>query len=137
LVVGKNGHKLIAAGSEIAPQPAYFSTKPAEAFEGRAITSMEGRGTLANTGRRVPVKKLADELSNALSTFVDDRTGLSGDYYWGFTFQQPDYIPSGPLEMAPSVFDAVRDSLGLTLEKARRPVEFLIVDHMEKLPSDN
>lgn len=137
LVVGKNGHKLTAAGSEIPPQPAYFSIKPPEVFEGRVITSMEGRGITANTGRRVPVQKLADELSNVLSTFVDDRTGLPGDYYWGFTFQQPDYLPSGALELAPSVFDAIRDSLGLTLEKAKRPVEFLVVDHLEKLPTDN
>jgi uncharacterized protein (TIGR03435 family) len=137
LVVGKNGHKLLSAGNEIAPPPAYFGTKPMETFEGRVVNSMEGRGISAMTGRRVPVQKLADVLSNALSTFVDDKTGLPGDYYWGFIFQQPGYLPSGALDMAPSMFDALRESLGLSLEKARRAVEFLIVDHMEKLPTDN
>lgn len=137
LVVGKNGPKLTAAGNEIAPQPIYLSTKAADTFEGRAMTSMEGLGTLAITCRRVPIQKLADELSNALSAFVDDRTGMSGNYYWGFTFQRPGYLPSGAIDLSPSVFDAVQESLGLSLEKARRPVEILVVDHMEKLPTDN
>jgi uncharacterized protein (TIGR03435 family) len=137
LVAGKNGPKIRAAGSEVAPMPPYLSTKPAEAFESRVFTSMEGPGTSAITGRRVPIQKLADELSSALSTFVDDRTGLTGNYYFGFTFQRPDFVPTGTIDLAPSVFDAIQESLGLKLEKSRRTVEFLLVDHLDKLPTDN
>jgi uncharacterized protein (TIGR03435 family) len=32
---------------------------------------------------------------------------------------------------------AVQDQLGLRLEAKRGPVEFLVVDHMEKLPTEN
>jgi uncharacterized protein (TIGR03435 family) len=137
LTVTKNGPKLLAAGSEIAPMPEYFRGKPDEALERRVLRTMEGPGTWAITGRRVPMQKLADELSNALSTFVDDRTGLSGDYYFGFTFQQPNFTPTGAIDLAPSVFEAIQQLLGLKLEKAKRTVEFLVVDHFEKLPTEN
>ena len=82
--------------------PAYFNTKPIDALEQRILSTMEGPGTLAITGRRVPIQKLADELSTALSTFVDDRTGLSGDYYFNFLFQHPDYLARGAIDLAPS-----------------------------------
>ena len=137
LVVGKNGPKIRTARSETASMPAYLGAKPAEAFEGRIFSSMEGPGTSAITGRRVPIQRLADELSGALSAFVDDRTGLSGDYYFGFTFQRPGFAATGAVDLAPSVFDAIQESLGLRLEKARRGVDFLVVDQIHKLPTDN
>jgi uncharacterized protein (TIGR03435 family) len=36
----------------------------------------------------------------------------------------------------PSIFDAVRDQLGLKLEAQRGPVEHFVVDHVER-PSEN
>ena len=73
---------------------------------------------------------------------VLDNTGLSGTYDFELTFEPPQR-PSGAeapgtvtrIE-APSIFDAVQEQLGLKLESKKGPVEFLIVDHVEK-PSAN
>jgi uncharacterized protein (TIGR03435 family) len=136
LVVGKNGPKLktASASGEAPPLPEYFGGKTSAAFEGRIFTSMEGIGTSAVTGRGVSTSQLADELSENLSAFVLDQTGLTGKYYFGFRFQSV----SRPSDQAdsPSIFSAVQDELGLRLDKQKGPVEMLVVDHLEK-PSEN
>ncbi len=135
LVEAKNGPKIKATTPEEAPPlPQYFGGKPSAAFEGRILISMEGRGTSAITGRGVSISQLADMLGETLGTFVLDRTGMTGKYYFGFKFLQV----GGPIEPveAPSVFEVLQDELGLKLEKQKGPVEVLIVDHLAK-PSQN
>jgi uncharacterized protein (TIGR03435 family) len=44
----------------------------------------------------------------------------------------PEVRPNGP-----SLLRALQDQLGLRLEPKKGPVEFLVVDHIEKLPTDN
>jgi uncharacterized protein (TIGR03435 family) len=136
LVVGKNGPKLSTktAAGEAPPLPDYLGGKPSAAFEGRIFTSTEGPGTAAITGRGVSVAQLADELSEEMGVFVSDQTGLGGEYYFGFKFESI-RGPIGPAQSLP-VFSAVQDDLGLKLEKQKRPVEILVVDHVEK-PSEN
>ena len=36
-----------------------------------------------------------------------------------------------------SLFDAINKQLGLKLEKQRRPVPSLVIDHMEEKPTEN
>jgi uncharacterized protein (TIGR03435 family) len=36
-----------------------------------------------------------------------------------------------------TLFDAVNRQLGLKLEKQRRPVPVLVIDHIEEKPTDN
>jgi uncharacterized protein (TIGR03435 family) len=135
LLVAKNGPKLRTAnGGEAPPMPDYWRGRPAAAFEGAIITSGQGPGTLALTGRGVSISKLADEISANLGTFVLDRTGLTGKYYFGFKFQSVAH-PSDEAQAA-SIFSAVSDELGLKLEKQKGPVEVLVVDHFER-PSGN
>ena len=44
--------------------------------------------------------------------------------------------PSDP-NGAISLFDAINKQLGLKLEKQRRPVPSLVIDHMEEKPTEN
>ena len=37
----------------------------------------------------------------------------------------------------PSIADALRDQLGLKLETRRAPLEIIVVDHVEKVPTEN
>ena len=67
-----------------------------------------------------------------LSTAVIDQTGLSGKYYFELRYAWQD-DPNVPY---PNLFGAVRD-LGLRLEKHKGPVEILVVEHIEKLPTEN
>jgi uncharacterized protein (TIGR03435 family) len=44
--------------------------------------------------------------------------------------------PSAPSEGAPSVYDSV-ERYGLKLEPRKAPMEILIVDHIERTPTEN
>ena len=137
LVLAKGGVKLHKASGEPPPMPDYFKKFPVDALNGRVMTTAEGRGIAAITGRGVPVAKLAGELSEMLRTFVVDRTGLAGDYYFGFTFARE--VGAAPAEEfnAPELFDVLQRELGLKLESTKGPVEILVVDRVEKSPTAN
>lgn len=136
LVVARNGPKIkpVAAG-ETPAMPAYLSGKSAEAFSGRILTSAEGKGTSALTGRGVTMAQLVDELSAQLNTLVLDRTGMAGNYYFGFKFLRVGSVPAPDTE-GMTIFDAVQSELGLRLEKQKGTVEVLVVEHLEK-PGEN
>jgi uncharacterized protein (TIGR03435 family) len=138
--VAKNGPKIKAATAlktalkEAPPMPEYLKGGTPADFEGQILVSKEGRGMAAVTGRGVSLSQLADTLSETLSTFVLDRTGITGKYYFGFKFLK-DSAPSDA--EGSTLFIALQEELGLRLKRQKGPVEVLVVDHMEKLPSEN
>jgi uncharacterized protein (TIGR03435 family) len=96
-------------------------------------------------GTRVPMPYLTWWLSQQLQNDgrpVVDETGLSESY--DFTIQFAPQLPPNvsrdmlPPEMQslPSIFDAVKQQLGLKLEAARGPIEYYVIDNVEK-PSAN
>jgi uncharacterized protein (TIGR03435 family) len=125
----------LAADGSIPPMPEYLKRQSAAVFEGAIFVSMEGIGTAAMTGRGVTLARVAETLSGQLKEFVIDETGMTGKYYFGFTFRNLD-SPNGAVESAP-LPDALREQLGLRLERRKGPVEFLIVDRFERTPSEN
>jgi uncharacterized protein (TIGR03435 family) len=74
---------------------------------------------------------------------VVDDTGLAGRYEFDLTFVR-DNAPSADRNVqgvttqpdGPSIFSALQEQLGLKLESRKAPVEFLIIDHIER-PSAN
>lgn len=88
-------------------------------------------------GRNVTAAHIATMLSRQLQRPVIDRTGLTGEYDIQLDFA-PDPAtcggddPSG----APSLFAALQEQLGLRLDSGRGPVEFLVIDRIER-PGDN
>jgi uncharacterized protein (TIGR03435 family) len=73
--------------------------------------------------------RLAEVLGNRADRLVVDRTGLAGTYDFELQFTRDDALgrsdqPAG----ATSLFTALREQLGLKLESARGPVEFLVID---------
>jgi len=82
---------------------------------------------------------------------VLDMTGLKGSWDFTLSFSSVDLTrasaagsgsagasgsPSDP-NGALSLFDAVNKELGLKLEKVRRPVPVLVIDHVEEKPTEN
>jgi uncharacterized protein (TIGR03435 family) len=98
-----------------------------------------GRGKIVGT--RVPMVYLCWWLTQRLQN--DDRpvinkTGLDGNYDFTLAFMPElppgvdrDKIPPELLEL-PSIFDALKQQLGLKLEPQKGPVEYYVIDHVEK-----
>ena len=87
-------------------------------------------------GRKASMARLASYLSLMLMTPVTDETELSGDFdfelIWGFLDGDRPARPTDPSEVSV----ALQEQLGLRLERAKRPIDVLVVDHFEK-PSAN
>jgi uncharacterized protein (TIGR03435 family) len=136
LKVGKSGPKMQEAkdGGPPPPMPAWMGKQVAEAnLDGRVVSMAPSAGVVAITGRRVTMTQLAAALERQAGGFVTDETGLPGKYYLGFEFAKEDHPPDVDL---PTIFPALQD-LGLKLEKRKGPVEVLVVDHVEKAPTEN
>ena len=76
---------------------------------------------------------LAAMLQQVMGEPVADETGLAGSYDIDLHFK-PDVESDSPL---PSVFTAVKESLGLELRARRIPVKWLVVDHVDHAPTAN
>ena len=92
------------------------------------------------TGERVPMPYFAWFLSQQLNQPVVDKTGL--DRFYDFQLEwRPEApvgvdAPSGDTSDAPDFFTALRQELGLKLEKQKGPVQVMMIDHLDK-PSAN
>jgi uncharacterized protein (TIGR03435 family) len=135
LTLAKTGLKIKEAkeGDPPPPMPEWFAKIQPTAFEGKVQATMEGRGVGALTGRRVTMADLARTVGQVLRGSVVDETGLTGKYYFGLRYAPERDQADSDL---PPLAIALQD-LGLRLEKRKGPVELLMVDHMEKTPSEN
>ena len=92
-------------------------------------------------GKRVAMDRLCFTLGSFLQNNerpVIDRTGLTG--YFDFTLSFLPELPPGfnkdnlPAEVLsrPSLFEAVKSQLGLKLEATKGPVDYYVIEHIEK-----
>jgi uncharacterized protein (TIGR03435 family) len=135
LTVAKNRPKLQeATEGEVPPLPDWLrkpSDDPAK-LEELVVSTLPERGIGAITVRRATMLQFTETLQRALNTAILDQTGLTGKYYFALQCATGD-IPDAPV---PSLFSAVKE-LGLRLEAHKGPVEMLVVDHLEKIPTEN
>jgi uncharacterized protein (TIGR03435 family) len=91
------------------------------------------------TGKAVSMDTFANFLSRRQDLPVIDMTGLKGYYDltldWIPEPKQPNADP--PPAAGAYLTEAIQDQLGLRLENRKAPIEVLIVDHIEKLPTEN
>jgi uncharacterized protein (TIGR03435 family) len=86
----------------------------------------------------------AERLSRVADRPVVDATGVAGAFDFELKWT-PDSSRAKPAEnsgaqladLPPSLFTAIEEQLGLKLEPRKAPVEILIVDHAEKVPTEN
>jgi uncharacterized protein (TIGR03435 family) len=98
---------------------------------GLVIETRNGRARI--TAKDVPIEKLADLLSGQVGRPVLDKTGLGGDYSFVLYFT-PEGAAAGD---EPFLFTALQEQLGLKLEARKGPVDLLVIDHAEKVPTEN
>ena len=97
-------------------------------------TTLDWRGVPMSDATGVAYRSLAWQLSLGLGRPVIDKTGLTGGYdvHLRWTADRD----AGPDATGPSIFTAMEEQLGLKMEPGRGPVEYLVVDQVEK-PGDN
>lgn len=87
------------------------------------------------TGTCVDMSGFAKFLSRRLEEPVLDKTGLTG--YYDLKLDWSSDARDDPEPQAITIPVAVRDQLGLRLEERKEPLEFIVVDHAEKVPIEN
>ena len=125
LVVGKNGTKLMKE-----------SANP-----GRSRTQLVGGGVVFTN---ITVAELVDYLSRAHLAEMDrpvvDNTGLKGQYDFTvrlFASQEEMMAALNKGDFGSSVFTLIQEQLGLKLEPEKLPLDMVVVDRAEKIPTEN
>lgn len=84
-------------------------------------------------GPNATIAQLAPMLERPLGGPVVDKTNLSGAFNIDLKF-----APDGDAASTqPSIFTAVQEQLGLKLESQKVPFETLIIDHCDRIPTQN
>ena len=126
LTVAKGGHKLEAVAGD---GPSSFKT-----------------GKMNLTGQGATMSQLTSFLSHEIRIPVIDQTGLTGrfNYFLDINAYVTEEIrksggPDGgaPPEAASIVAQAMQAQLGLRLESKKAPVEMLVIEHIERTPTEN
>jgi uncharacterized protein (TIGR03435 family) len=107
--------------------------------------SSEQDGTVRAVYRSYPIALLMQEVAGILGIFVSsepgsgliparivDKTGLTGKY--DFTLK---YAGRGISGNGPGISDALEKQLGLKLMKLKAPQDVIVVDHIDKVPTEN
>jgi uncharacterized protein (TIGR03435 family) len=96
----------------------------------RGVSMMRGTATAA---------QLADTMAFFVNRPVTDKTGLTAryNYFLAFAPLSPQTGDTAPELGAPDFFTAVQKQLGLRLEPGKDRVEVVVVDHMERMPTEN
>jgi uncharacterized protein (TIGR03435 family) len=117
-------------------------------FEGYALVTAKGGSKLKMSksdftraqfrpgvvqGWNEPIKVLAQMVGYSSGKPVSDRTGLKGNYDFDLRFATLEETDSA----LPSIFTAVQEQLGLKLVKQMVPVEMLVIDHVDRVPTEN
>jgi uncharacterized protein (TIGR03435 family) len=118
---------------------------------GKSVVSISGGGTVSILGNSQPIAKLADTLGQYIDGPVRDDTQVTGIYDFSLFFESPTRMrasqtgPPGEMlpgfspaaEPMPTIFEALREKLGLRLEVVRGPVEVVMIDHVDRVPTGN
>ncbi len=104
-------------------------------------TTIKDQNIMKHTAVGMPIQSLlpliGGQLEWPLPTVVD-RTGLTGKYDYHLEYQiTPPGRPQPTEFSGPPIGEALEKQLGLHLEKKKVLVEMLIVDHIERTPTDN
>jgi uncharacterized protein (TIGR03435 family) len=91
---------------------------------------------------KITMQKFADLVARQAGRPVMDETGLSGVFTFSLDWSpaaslRVDSAESGDSSSGPSIFTALQEQLGLKLEPGKGPMDVLVVDRMEKLPTEN
>ncbi len=132
-----------------------------QVFPGRNMGGTFKDGVVRIRFRDYPLFDLTQQLSIALGAHLTNRTGLGGKYDFTLEFMPPENgfivgirvtLPLAPgqiaplnkdgpnpvqLDAVPIISSAMEKQLGLKLEGTKIVVDTLVIDHVEKTPTEN
>lgn len=134
MVAGKGGPKFKpsadVSGLDDSGAPKALSSVPLRIVAGGAKMGICcGRAEL----HRVTMAMFAELLAAETDRSIIDRTGISGVFEISLHWAVED-APETASE--PSIYTALQEQLGIKLEPVRAPLDFLVIDRIEK-PSEN
>jgi uncharacterized protein (TIGR03435 family) len=130
-------------------------------FPGRNMGGVFKDGVVRMRFRDYPVPDLAQQIAVALGAHVVDKSGLDGKYDFKLEVTLPENgfmvavrvtLPLNPGQPAalnrnppdpaqqdavPIISSAMEKQLGLRLEPIKIPIDTLVIDHVEKTPTEN
>jgi uncharacterized protein (TIGR03435 family) len=118
LVVAKNGPKLIATADS--------TQRPFVGVQREGPVTRPATG-LAMSGKNASMALLAERLAGSLGHPVFNETGIPGNFDFHFEYAADETQP----DQGPSIFTAIQ-SLGLSLEATKGPVDVILIDQAEK-----
>ena len=128
LVVAKNGPKLTddpddsSNGSDGLKPPHPLPNLP-----------MGFRGNVNVTLEKTTMEPLANDLAGLIGEPVIDATGLTGRYKIALHLFIGSPMPPGESDL----FEALQDQLALKLVPQKRLIEVIVIDHIDKTPTEN
>jgi uncharacterized protein (TIGR03435 family) len=73
----------------------------------------------------------------ALPAHIIDKSGLTGRYDFRLEYDVPEGFGANPLGGGPELMNALEKQAGLKLVKTKAPMDVLIIDSAERVPSEN
>jgi uncharacterized protein (TIGR03435 family) len=151
LIVGKDGPKLKAAESNNQLDETFMNgrsivmktaTPDGDGFWTTTMARSEPGGGTVFDGPRITMAAFARTLQSYVDFPVMDMTALNGPFHVRLDVPvrsrlaglSPAVTPDPTVEV--TIFSSVQ-KLGLALEKRKVPVENLVIDHVEKVPTEN
>jgi uncharacterized protein (TIGR03435 family) len=84
----------------------------------------------------MPMGEVVSSLSRYMHALVVDETGLAGDFEVKLVWTPDDRaVPED--QRGASVFTAVQEQLGLRLDARKGPMDVMVIDRAEKVPTNN
>lgn len=149
LAVGKGGPRLkeTSAAEMTAPprgerpkttmdEDGFVLVSPGYPKDDGVFSFRNGDALFSTEGGKASMGQLARELTRDLGQPVSDATGLKGEYdfvmYWALD------VPEAATSGAPlPTLSAALQKIGLRLERGKVPIDVLVIDHIEKVPTEN
>jgi uncharacterized protein (TIGR03435 family) len=136
LIPAKGGPKLVRPEAEPSPsqggtQPPMLSSAPLTISAKGALGICCGHAKL----HKVSMGLFAELLSSQTDRPVKDATGIEGEFdvslEWTPDTTEPQ-LDGTPSPTGPSIYTALQEQLGLRLEPRNAPLEYLVIDRVEK-----
>ena len=112
-----------------------FKLKPVE--PGDSGTDHNGGRVHTMKAKKLSMPELAEFVARMMGEVVVDETRIAGVYDFELRWSNEDQTNGTEVPQAPPLPTVLQETLGLRLQPRKVPVEMVVVDHVERVPSEN